>query len=74
MSRIKNFYHEEICREIQNNIIDVDYFYEKETRKVSSCCGEPLVEVGDGEVTDICSACREHTDVVTLQEFMDNLA
>jgi len=33
---------------------------------VSNCCGEPIIE----ESINVCSACREHCEVVELGEYM----
>ena len=33
---------------------------------VSNCCGEPIVP----DTTDICSHCYEHSDVLTIKEWM----
>src|SRR6185295_19655113 len=43
--------------------------------ELSNCCGVPVVHIGDGEATDICSACHEPCEVVkeyqSFNEYMD---
>ena len=68
MSRIKEFYHEEICRGLgKYDHEDEEYFIEKERRektcdgyKTSNCCGARFLEIGDGQETDVCLDCGEH--------------
>jgi hypothetical protein len=69
MSRIKEFYHEEICQGMQEPV-DIDYFIEKEKKetkelvkswgcdgfKTSNCCGANL------EYGDICCDCGDHAN------------
>jgi len=69
MSRIKEFYHEEICKGLgKYDHSDEEYFIEKAKREVtcdgyktSNCCGASFAPINrDGQTSDICCDCGEH--------------
>ena len=60
MSRIKEYFHEEINKGFDN--VDDEYAFQQwlntqnqSKQKLSNCCNKPFIKE-----SDICSECKEH--------------